>query len=149
MAATGLEVFDRTVQKTNVLLGEIESEFGWEDRRHQSYAAFRIVLHALRDRLTVQEAADFAAQLPLLVKGVFYEGWNPSAVPIKMKPDEFFERIRTEFQWSLDRSIQEMVVVVLRATSKHISDGQLDDIASILPSHLASLIKDLEAASSR
>jgi uncharacterized protein (DUF2267 family) len=55
-------------------LKQIETELGWENHRNMSYAALRPVLHALRDRLTVQEAADLAAQLPLLVKGIFFDG---------------------------------------------------------------------------
>jgi uncharacterized protein (DUF2267 family) len=149
MAATGLDVFDRTLQKTNVMLGEIEKEFGWEERRHQSYAAFRTVLHALRDRLTVQESADFAAQLPLLVKGVFYEGWNPSKVPIKMKNDEFYDRVQSEWQWSVDGNIRDVVQAVLRALCKNVSDGEMEDIAQILPRHLETLLHDSQKAPAR
>ena len=83
MTATGLDAFDKTIHKTNTLLKHIETELGWENHRNMSYAALREVLHALRDRLTVQEAADLAAQLPLLVNGIFYDGWNPSGVPKK------------------------------------------------------------------
>ena len=149
MAATGLDVFDRTLQKTNLMLGEIEKEFGWEERRHQSYAAFRTVLHALRDRLTVQESADFAAQLPLLVKGVFYEGWNPSKVPIKMKNDEFYDRVQSEWQWSVDGNIRDVVQAVLRALCKNVSDGEMDDIAQILPKHLETLLHESQKAPAR
>ena len=149
MAATGLDVFDRTLQKTNLILGEIEKEFGWEERRHQSYAAFRTVLHALRDRLTVQESADFAAQLPLLVKGVFYEGWNPSKVPIKMKNDEFYDRVQSEWQWSVDGNIRDVVQAVLRALCKNVSDGEMDDIAQILPSHLEPPLHESQKAPAR
>ena len=149
MAATGLDVFDRTLQKTNLILGEIEKEFGWEERRHQSYAAFRTVLHALRDRLTVQESADFAAQLPLLVKGVFYEGWNPSKVPIKMKNDQFYDRVQSEWQWSVDGNIRDVVQAVLRALCKNVSDGEMDDIAQILPKHLETLLHESQKAPAR
>jgi uncharacterized protein (DUF2267 family) len=77
MTSTGFDGFDKTVHKTNTLLKQIETELGWENQRSMSYTALRAVLHALRDRLTVQEAADLAAQLPLLVIGIFYEGWDP------------------------------------------------------------------------
>jgi uncharacterized protein (DUF2267 family) len=147
MPANGLEVFDRTLQKSNLLLKEIESEFGWEGRRFQSYAALRTVLHALRDRLTVKEASDLAAQLPLLIRGMFYEGWDPSAVPIKMDHDQFYERIRTEFQYSFNGTIRDLVAAVLRAVGKHVTEGEMENIASVLPKHLATLVKEAEAAS--
>src|SRR5690606_28951800 len=73
MGATGHSTFDKTVDKTNHVLKEIEQAYGWpKERRNHSYDALRAVLHALRDRLTVDECADLAAQLPLLVRGVYY-----------------------------------------------------------------------------
>ena len=48
-AATGLEVFDRTLQATHVWLDEIMDELG-PDRQHALHV-LRAVLHALRDRL--------------------------------------------------------------------------------------------------
>src|SRR5919106_6787617 len=100
MSSTGQDVFDKTIHKTNTLLKNIETELGWANQRNMSYAVLRAVLHALRDRLTVQEAADLAAQLPLLVKGIFYNGWNPSSVPKKIHKDEFLEEIRKNFTFS-------------------------------------------------
>jgi uncharacterized protein (DUF2267 family) len=118
---------------------------GWDKRRNQSYAALRVVLHELRDRLTVEEAADFAAQLPLLIKGIFYDGWRPAAVPRKIDREQFLEDIRTTFRFSMDRSIDEMVHVVLQALRKHVSEGELEDIRSILPRDLASMLGRLDA----
>jgi hypothetical protein len=87
---TGYSTFNSTVHKTNRVLRDIEEAYGWrKELREQSYSALRAVLHELRARLTVQEAADFAAQLPILVRGVFYEGWDPSRVPVKMHKERF------------------------------------------------------------
>ena len=64
MASSGLAVFDTTLQKTNAWLKEVMDELGSSDR-HQAYLALRAVLHALRDRLTVEEVAQLGAQLPM------------------------------------------------------------------------------------
>ena len=83
LGATGHSTFDKTVDKTNHVLKEIEQAYGWpKERRNYSYDALRAVLHALRDRLTVDECADLAARLPLLVRGMYCEGWDPSRVPV-------------------------------------------------------------------
>jgi uncharacterized protein (DUF2267 family) len=50
----GLEVFDTTVHKTNSWLKEVMQEIHRDDRR-KAYLALRSTLHALRDRLTVEE----------------------------------------------------------------------------------------------
>jgi hypothetical protein len=63
MSATGLSVFDTTLQKTNHWLKELMRLLDWHDRQ-KAYLALRSTLHALRDRLTVEETAQLAAQLP-------------------------------------------------------------------------------------
>jgi uncharacterized protein (DUF2267 family) len=144
MSTTGFDTFDKTIHKTNTLLKQIETELGWENQRNMSYAVLRAVLHALRDRLTVQEAADLAAQFPLLVTGVFYDGWNPAIVPKKIHKDEFIAEIRKSFTFSIDRSINEVIIVVLGVLRKHISEGELEDVLSVLPKDLSSMLKQLE-----
>src|ERR1700719_1588627 len=74
MSATGLEVFDKTVQTTNAWLKEIMEANGLDRRR--AYRVLAAVLHALRDRLTVDEVAQLGAQLPILVRGLYYDQWH-------------------------------------------------------------------------
>jgi uncharacterized protein (DUF2267 family) len=70
MIAAGLEVFDRTVHKTNIWLKDLIEMLDCGDR-HEAYLALRATLHAPRDRLTIEEAAQFAAQLPMLIRGFY------------------------------------------------------------------------------
>lgn len=50
----------------------------------------------LRDRLTVEASAPFAAQLPDLIRGIFYAGWNPSAVPEMYDAEAYAARFARE-----------------------------------------------------
>src|SRR5919204_6184474 len=79
MSATGLDVFDKTLQTTNIWLNEIMDDLGPD--RKIAYRALRAVLHALRDRLTVDEAAQLGAQLPLMIRGLFFDMWHPAGKP--------------------------------------------------------------------
>ncbi|GII23112.1 DUF2267 domain-containing protein [Planosporangium mesophilum] len=138
---TGYHSFDTTVDKTNRLLKEIEQEYGWpKDRRNQSYAALRGVLHALRDRMTVEEAAQFAAQLPMLVRGLYYEGWDPSHVPVRMGRDEFLGRVRQEFPYEVKGGIQPLCSTVLRALKLYGTEGEWADIRASMPKELATVV---------
>src|SRR5689334_7840642 len=89
MSATGLKVFDTTVQKTHRWLNELMQLLGWGDKE-KAYLALRATLHALRDRLTVEEAAQLSAQLPMLVRVFYFEGWNPTSKPKKERHEEEF-----------------------------------------------------------
>ena len=98
MSATGLDVFDRTLHKTNAWLSDLMEALGRQDR-HAAYLALRTTLHALRDRLTVEEVAQLGAQLPMLVRGFYYEGWDPTGTPLRVRhKEEFLARIQEEFR---------------------------------------------------
>jgi uncharacterized protein (DUF2267 family) len=141
MVETGYSSFSTTVDKTNRFLREIEGANGWsKDNRNRSYAALRAVLHTLRDRLTVDEAAQLAAQLPLLVRGIFYDGWNPSSVPIKAGKEEFLKRIRCELPYDPDGDVEPLVRTVLDVVKRHIAPGEWEDIRCSMPKNLASML---------
>jgi uncharacterized protein (DUF2267 family) len=141
MSDSGYSTFTTTVDKTNHVLNEIEHAYGWpKERRNQSYAALRAVLHALRDRLTVDEAAQLSAQLPMLVRGIYFAGWDPSKVPVKMKKEEFLERIQREFPYEVEGGLEPLVQNVLRALKGHVSEGEWEDIRSSMPQELATIL---------
>lgn len=141
MANTGYASFKATLDKTNRILKEIEAAYGWpKERRNQSYAALRAVLHGLRDRLPVQEAAQLGAQLPMLIRGIYYEGWNPAKVPMKMGRDEFLARVRREFGYEVGGGIEDLTRSVLEALRHHVSDGEWEDIRSGMPNELAAML---------
>jgi uncharacterized protein (DUF2267 family) len=138
MAETGFSSFSTTVDKTNRVLREIEEAYGWpKERRNQSYAALRAVLHALRDRLPVDESAQLAAQLPMLIRGIYYDGWNPSHVPVKADKEEFLGRVRREIPYDIEGGIEPLVETVLQALRRHITEGEWEDVKASMPKKLA------------
>ncbi|MCO5967724.1 DUF2267 domain-containing protein [Actinoallomurus soli] len=142
MPQTGYHSIDTTVDKTNRILHLIEESYDWpKERRNQSYNALRAVLHALRDRLTVDEAVDFAAQLPMLVRGMYYDGWHPSQVPKKMHRDEFLDQIRAEMPpYEIQGGLEDLVRTVAEALRVYITEGEWDDIKAEMPKDLAAML---------
>jgi uncharacterized protein (DUF2267 family) len=142
MTQTGYSSFDTTLHKTNRILRQIEESCGWpKERRNQSYNAMRAVLHAMRDRLTVDETAHFAAQLPMLVKGVYYDGWDPSRVPKKMHRDDFLKQIRNEMPpYEVQGGIENLVTSVVQALRLYVTDGEWQDVKAEMPRDLAGML---------
>jgi uncharacterized protein (DUF2267 family) len=92
MAATGLDVFDKTLQTTNIWLDEIMKVIGPD--RQVAWHTLGAVLRPLRDRLPLGLAAHLGSQLPLLVRGLYYDQWEPEKQPDKTRSlEEFLERI--------------------------------------------------------
>ena len=137
--STGLDVFDTTIQKTNLWLKDLMSELGWEDR-HQAYEGLRVTLQTLRDHLTLEEAAQLGAQLPLLLRGTFYERWNPTGRPTKERHLEaFLAPIRAHFRNDPRVDGEEVARAVFRVLANYISAGEIEDIRHALPRQLNTL----------
>ncbi|WP_135257735.1 DUF2267 domain-containing protein [Thermus caldilimi] len=141
MSATGLEVFDTTIHKTHSWLKEIMETLGIEDR-HRAYMALRAVLHALRDRLTVEETAQLAAELPMLIRGLFYEGWAPTGKPLKERHKEAFlahvaRELKTPSGPALDP--EAATRAVFKVLSQKVSQGEIRDVLNLLPKEIREL----------
>ena len=138
MSTTGLEVFDRTIHKTNIWLKELMGMLDCEER-HEAYLALRATLHALRDRLTIEETAQFAAQLPMLIRGFYYEGWDPTGKPLKERHrDEFLKRIKEELR-AYEIDAEETVRAVFMVLANRISKGEIEDVEHVLPKEIRDL----------
>ncbi|KXK62019.1 hypothetical protein AWW66_10790 [Micromonospora rosaria] len=142
MAEQMLSAFESSLDKTNLILKEIEQAYGWpKEQRNQSYAALRTVLHLLRDRLPVQESAEFAAQLPVLVRGIYFDGWRPSDVPVKLNRDDFLYEVRQGFPYDVQGGVERVVQVVLDALQRHVTQGEWEDVKSTMPQDLSRLMR--------
>jgi uncharacterized protein (DUF2267 family) len=139
MSATGLDVFDTTVHKTNIWLNEIMQVAGWEDR-HYAYRALRATLHALRDRLTIDEVAQLSAQLPMLVRGIYFEGWDPHARPPKVRhKEQFLARIEQELRGDGPGETELVARAVFEVLERRVSEGEIEDVQQMLPDEVREL----------
>lgn len=88
MSVNGLDVFDKTIQQTNVWLDEIMEDVGPD--RKLAWHVLGGVLRTLRDRLQPELALHVSAQLPLLVRGIFFEGWRSPVSSEKYRHESAF-----------------------------------------------------------
>jgi osmotically-inducible protein OsmY/uncharacterized protein (DUF2267 family) len=144
MTPNSIEAFDTTIQKTNEWLRDIALELGINSRRH-AYLALRGTLHAVRDFLPLEESAQFSAQLPMLVRGLYFEGWNPSDTPVKVRTREcFVSRVETALEHALRNEpdhidAETAAQAVLRVLSDRISGGEMDQVRRVMPERIRDL----------
>ena len=137
MSATGLAVFDETVQKTNEWLKEIAQAFGSD--RHRAHQALRAVLHCLRDRGTINEAAQLGDQLPMLVRGIYYEAWHPAGKPEKIRTrEEFLARIATHLSHAPIEP-EDAARAVFQVLEKHVASGEVSEVIQVLPQEIRAM----------
>lgn len=137
MSAQHLEVIETTVQKTHQWLGALADELHLDT--HTAYQVLRSVLHTLRDRLPREEAAQLAAQLPMLLRGLFYEGWRPSGVPMGMNREEFLDRISRGIECGRIISPVDAAKAALRVMDRMLSQDALIKVSEVLPAEIRGL----------
>lgn len=139
MSVTAIAPIEHTVHTTNSWLEELREELSLSDRQ-QAYHVLRAVLHALRDRLTVAEAVDLGAQLPMLIRGMYYENWTPNDKPIKeRKREEFLAHIAAALRESPGTYPEGVAWGVFKLLERHVSAGEIGDVKSILPTEIRGL----------
>ncbi|MCQ4083883.1 DUF2267 domain-containing protein [Streptomyces sp. RB6PN25] len=138
MPTTGLPAFDHTIQTANTWLAEVEKTSGNADR-HRAYRIMRAWLHTLRDRLPVDVAAKLGAQLPVLLRGVYYDGWDPSGVPVKYDRKAYVRRFAHESSLS-ESEVEGAARAVTTAMHHQLSKGELDEVFKALPHDVRELL---------
>jgi uncharacterized protein (DUF2267 family) len=140
MVYATIDAFDITLQKTMIWFQKIMDEMGWDDQ-HKTYQILRCVLHTLRDRLPIQEAVDLGAQLPMLIRGMYYEGWNLKGKPIKMHTqEEFFTHVCQQLPASrCDFNPEQATRAIFKVLAESISAGEIQDIKDNMPKSLLDL----------
>lgn len=132
MSATGLQVFDRTLQISNIWLNEITEATGAD--RKLAWAELGAVLRVLRDRLPVNVSAHLAAELPLLVRGAYYDHYQPGRQPTSVRNSEqFLEDVEQHLVGQKPVEMAEAVRAVFGVLSRHISPGEVEKIRLSLP----------------
>lgn len=139
MSAVGLESIDRTVELTHIWINDLNARLGW-DNKHRSYRLLRTVLQSLRDWLLVDDAAGFGAQLPELLRGVYYEHWRPATTPTKKRSKaDFIARIDAAFKTDPIISTPDAVSTVFELLSEKITAGEIAQVRHALPADIRAL----------
>lgn len=136
---SGHQSFEPAAQEGNLWLRKVAEELHFDDRRY-AYSALRATLHALRDRLQPEAAVHLAAQMPMVVRGLYYEGWKVAGKPSRERSiDDFCAHVARELppKFPLDgRSVAEGVFDVIWG---ELDVGEVAKVIDQMPEHLRAL----------
>lgn len=136
MSSTGLDTFDRSVQEANIWLKELMAKLETDDR-HVAYRALRASLHALRDRIGPENAVHFGAQLPMLLRGLYYEGWRMSATPSRERHwQAFLDHVARELDARRDVDPGTAARASFDVVCDHVDAGEVAKVVEMFPKEL-------------
>ena len=137
MSDQGLEVIESSSQKTHEWLNQVAELARLEKR--DAYKVLRAVLQTVRDRLPMNDTVHFAAQLPMFLRGLFYEGWEPAKVPIKMSVEEFLAAVQEKVV--TDRVIDplRLTQAVLAVMATHVGLHEMAKVKHAFPKDMQGL----------
>jgi uncharacterized protein (DUF2267 family) len=134
-----MKLFHNASEIATAWVKQMAEELGIHDPA-EALAALRAGLQALRDRLGIEEVAQLSAQLPLLVRGMFFENWDPTGKPLRVRHrEEFLELVRDKYapRWLL--APEQIIQALFRLLETHVSQGEITHIMLTLPREIGAL----------
>jgi uncharacterized protein (DUF2267 family) len=140
MSSTGLDVFDKTLQTTHIWLDELMQEIGPD--RQVAWHVLGAVLRAIRDRIPLGLAVHLGSQLPLLVRGIYYDQWRAPEKTLENPPrslEEFFVPITGELANTRPVNVRDATRAVFVILSRHVNRGQIEKVRDALPEQVRNI----------
>ena len=130
--------FTHATQQAQQWVNELAEELDWSQPR--AYRLLRCVLHALRDWLSHEEMTDLSAQLPVLVRGIYFENWKPLETPVwDRTKEDFIARVEDAFSGDMLHDPDTAVRAVFRLLDRHISHGEIVQVRNSMKKSLRDL----------
>lgn len=140
MSIQELPIISKATQDAHIWLKDLSSMLGWDDDRRRAYRLLRALLHVLRDRVPLNEAAQFGAQLPVFFRSVYYEGWSPKTPLSELRrKDDFVWAVTQSFEIGDLDDPEKAVRTAIEFISRQISPGEIDDIKACMPADIKQL----------
>jgi uncharacterized protein (DUF2267 family) len=139
MSANGLDVFDKTLQTTHIWLDEVMAEIGSD--RQVAWHVLGVVLRAVRDRIPLELAVHLGSQLPLLVRGTYYDQWHaPGHMAEKPRSlDVFLAPVAERLNQSRPVDARAAAGAVFTVLARHVDPGQAEKVRHALPGEVQAL----------
>ncbi|HYG15052.1 MAG TPA: DUF2267 domain-containing protein [Bacteroidia bacterium] len=138
--------FRRYAEESNRFINDVADELGTDDTG-MALRVTRAVLHAVRDRITPDDAVQFGQGLPMMLKGIYFDQYDISRTPVVIRSTRrFLEYIQDKNRFAAvsDFRYEDGVIRALQAVftvlENHMSIGQVDHVLNLLPAEVCELI---------
>jgi uncharacterized protein (DUF2267 family) len=135
--------FEKYCNESALWVSEVAEHMRTPDRPDWAFNALKAVLHTIRDRTTTEEVFHLSAQLPVLIRGFYFEGYKPTNKPVKLNSDEFLQLVKKRMGPGMEVSMAEAIRAVLSVLYDRTSHGELSDIKGSMPKDLQKLWNSL------
>jgi len=138
MNHAALSSFAHAAQQAQQWVNELAADLNWNE--HKAYRLLKSVLHTLRDWLSQEEMADLSAQLPVLIRGIYFEGWKPAGTPVwERKKRDFVIGVRASFGAEAPVDMDASIQAVFKLLDRHISHGEIVQVRNSMKKSLREL----------
>jgi uncharacterized protein (DUF2267 family) len=141
--------FDKYAAVGNRFVKDVAEELNVS--RNSAARIMKAVLHAVRDRLPPDDAIQFAQGLPMALKAVFIDQYDPSRTPVVIRrAHDFLDYIfyKDEFSANVDFPDQDSVEDALRGVFNvlecYMDPAQIEHIKHMMGQEIVELIEGRE-----
>jgi uncharacterized protein (DUF2267 family) len=132
-----------------VFLRQVAQELGNRDDIDHAARVTVAVLHTLREKISVEESIHLISQLPLILKGVYVDGWDIAHefVSESNTLEAFYDEIRehalrtAERDFGNNQQTKKNVTAVLKVMRNYVSEGEMNHIKQQMPKSIAVLFE--------
>ncbi|MGX8010008.1 DUF2267 domain-containing protein [Mesorhizobium sp. ORM8.1] len=115
--------FTHAAEQAQQWVNDLARDLDWSEQ--SAFRLLKSVLQTLRDWLSPAEIADLSAQLPTLIRGIYFEGWKADDPQRERKKRDFIIAVRTRFSYEADIDIEKAIKAVFELLEQHLSHGEL------------------------
>lgn len=140
--------FDKYVHDANEYFKYLATKLGHPDEQNRVVFIWRAVMHTIRDRIHISESIDLISPLPMILKGMYVEGWKYHDKPLY--DFETLEQMKTQvkalqnkygearFDWS--KPTDEIISITLESLEKYVPAEQMEQIRNQLPDDIKEVV---------
>ena len=138
--------FNQFAKEANAFLKVYSRELNLNEDTEKAGRILSAVLHGLREVISTEESLQLIAQFPMFLKAVYVNGWSSRKKKKIKTMVDFIDLVRefngptSIYDFESDEIAENYIKSTFIALRKYISLGELEDIRTVLPKELKTMI---------